>query len=126
MPQNPDVLRGNVLEAIKEIFSSKINNSTNFSTQKLKELMSYFNLQDSTLTKDFSELSGGEKQRIAIIISILLDREIFLLDEPTASLDEELKEKTVDFFSKQKNKIQLVISHDPQWEKLENVKIMEV
>ena len=32
-------------------------------------------------------LSGGEKQRLSLIRTILLSKEIMLLDEPTSSLD---------------------------------------
>lgn len=38
---------------------------------------------------DLRDLSGGEKQRVALISALLLDRPILLLDEITASLDRE-------------------------------------
>ena len=67
------------------------------------------------LRKDPSELSGGEKQRLAIIVSILLERKVFLLDEVTSSLDKHLKKKVINYFIEQDDWTIVAISHDPGW-----------
>nr|WP_165868942.1 ATP-binding cassette domain-containing protein [Methanohalophilus euhalobius] len=56
-------------------------------------MLEWFELDDSILKKEFKSLSGGEKQRIILILSLLLERNVFLLDEPTSSLDSSLKSR---------------------------------
>lgn len=60
-------------------------------------------------------LSGGERQRIAILQALLADKEILLLDEPTASLDAENKRLVFQTLEKIKaDKLILCSSHDAQ------------
>ena len=56
-------------------------------------LLQELELEKDILEKYFKNLSGGEKQRIGILISLLLEREIFLLDEATSALDAGLKKR---------------------------------
>lgn len=58
----------------------------------IKEVMAYLervNLPASMLSKHKTEMSGGEQQRVALIRSLLAKPQVILLDEVTASLDEE-------------------------------------
>lgn len=60
-------------------------------------------------------LSGGEKQRVAILQALLADKEILLLDEPTASLDAENKRLVLQTLAEIKaEKLILCSAHDPQ------------
>jgi len=76
--------------------------------------MDRFELDKSILHSDLSEISGGEKQRIAIIIALLLERKIFLLDEITSALDNESKQSVVDFFLDLDATV-IAVSHDQGW-----------
>ena len=99
----------------------KANRGLDFGEKKVKELMSCFDLGHDLLNKNISELSGGERQRVAIILSAMLGRKIFLLDEVTSALDKHLKKKVVDFFFREKDWTVVIISHDSVW--LDNISV---
>lgn len=54
-------------------------------------LLKQLELPAEYLDKKITELSGGEKQRVALIRNVLFLPEVLLLDEVTAGLDEESK-----------------------------------
>lgn len=61
-----------------------------------------------------SQLSGGEQLRAAFISLFIIQPKIILLDEPTASLDDEYKEKYIELLKVIKeNSYVVVSSHDP-------------
>ncbi|TCL10917.1 LOW QUALITY PROTEIN: putative ABC transport system ATP-binding protein [Methanohalophilus euhalobius] len=93
VPQDVDVGRDSVNEFFDTIFSYNAVGFTPDFFEKIQRLLEWFELDDSILKKEFKSLSGGEKQRIILILSLLLERNVFLLDEPTSSLDSSLKSR---------------------------------
>lgn len=57
--------------------------------REIADYMERANLPMSLLKKSKNEMSGGEQQRVALIRSLLAKPKVLLLDEVTASLDEE-------------------------------------
>jgi len=72
-------------------------------------------LAESYLSKPFSEISGGQKQRIVIAVCLSLNREIILLDEPTASLDDEAIQLLISAINDEKDKTIISASHNQTW-----------
>jgi ABC-type iron transport system FetAB ATPase subunit len=70
-------------------------------------------LEQSVLNQPWSELSGGQAQRIQIAIAVALCPSILLLDEPTSSLDVDSARK-VERLLKNCGAGLIWVSHDPQ------------
>ncbi|MGL5582319.1 MAG: ABC transporter ATP-binding protein [Cetobacterium sp.] len=111
MPQSTPFLNDNVEKIINTIFNYKLNSKKKLDYDKLFYYFNLFNLDKNILTKHINELSGGEKQRFAFIITILLDREVWILDEITSSLDQDMKEKVTHYILNS-DKTVLLVSHD--------------
>ena len=113
--QEPAFAPGTVEEALQLPFSYKANTALRDNLDRIPELLKCCNLPMMLLAKDIKTLSGGEKQRIALISAILLDRPLILLDEVTSALDKENKEAVAHFFQEAHDKTVLSIAHDTNW-----------
>jgi ABC-2 type transport system ATP-binding protein len=67
--------------------------------EKIMKLVDYFEIFD-LLPKRFWDLSSGQKTRVNLIKSFLNDPELILMDEPTASLDPDIADKTLSLIEK--------------------------
>ncbi|WP_340818957.1 ATP-binding cassette domain-containing protein [Methanolobus sp. WCC4] len=113
--QDTDIGEGKVADLIGEIFSFKANRGA-YEEDDLERIMSDLSLSPRILNKEFTKLSGGEKQRITLLMALLSGKDIFLLDEVTAELDSGLKQKVVEMFFDDPQWTVLAISHDREWE----------
>lgn len=79
------------------------------------ELIYAFNLDSSVKSKFPKELSGGMKQRIGLIQTLLIDADFYLLDEPFNAIDRNTTLNIQNFIwqkCKSRNLSALIVTHD--------------
>jgi lipoprotein-releasing system ATP-binding protein len=84
--------------------------------QKAKELLTYLQLADRNEHKP-NELSGGEKQRVAVARALINDPSLILADEPSGSLDSKNKDELHKLLFDLRDKFGLtivIVTHDKE------------
>lgn len=78
----------------------------------------YYNEQfdlEQVQAKNPSELSGGEQQKLALLIALCKNPDVLILDEPTSAMDQGSINTLMDFLnSYKKNHIVVCITHEPK------------
>lgn len=84
--------------------------------ERAKEILDYLKLADRMSHKP-SELSGGEKQRVAVARALINKPSVILADEPSGSLDTKNKEELHSLFFDLRNQMHqtfVIVTHDEQ------------
>jgi ATP-binding cassette subfamily F protein uup len=84
------------------------HNAWDFETQ-YKQILFKLKLED--LSQKVSNLSGGQRKRLALAIILIHKPDLLILDEPTNHLDLEMIEWLEDYFKKEKITL-LMVTHD--------------
>ena len=82
--------------------------------QRAKELLQFMGLADRATHKP-NELSGGEKQRVAVARALVNNPAVILADEPSGSLDTKNKEELHQLFFDLRNQFGqtfVIVTHD--------------
>ena len=120
VPQNFSHLGSDsALTHIDNIFNYQINKASRPSLNYIRSIAELLDLTPEHLKKKFSQLSGGEAQRIAILTAILLNRELTLMDEPTSALDYRTADKAMSLIINS-TKALICISHSSDFDKYFN------
>lgn len=116
LPQNVSSLgSGTVMETIMMPFAFDTNKSKTPSDDIIRDEMGKLDLPFAYSEKTFQELSGGEKQRVGLIICKLLSKPILLLDEPSSAMDRDLIAKAADYILKDPSQTVISVTHDRSW-----------
>lgn len=111
LPQSPAIFSGNIRENL--LIGLKFAEKPPVSDDRLHAVLKLVHL-DEDLNKDAEKLSEGEKQRLTLGRVLLLDPHVFLLDEPSSSLDEDTEHiiisSLVDYV-KENNKTLIMVTH---------------
>lgn len=113
--QEIDLGEGITIDRIGHILSFNAQQHLPVNDKEIYDIAAKLKLGSEQLNRPFEELSGGEKQRAGIVTALLLRRPVYLLDEVTSSLDQELKETVRDIFLSMNETTVLVVSHDTEW-----------
>lgn len=91
---------------------SMIKDLRNRKDQPEEKLIKEFELSGE-LTKAIHTLSGGNRQKLSAVISLMFDPQILIFDEPTAGLDPVISNrfKEMVFIEKKKGKTIILTSH---------------
>lgn len=89
-------------------------NSAGIARKKAKEMLEFMGLAERASHKP-SELSGGEKQRVAVARALINHPSVVLADEPSGSLDTRNKEELHKLFFDLRDKLGqtfVIVTHD--------------
>lgn len=103
-----------VKDILNDVFELKLKKNKIY-TSEIEDIFIRFNLKPQLKESKGSQLSGGEKQRIALARIIIAEPEILVLDEPFSSQDVEAQLGILNLIKKLKEELNLTIiciSHD--------------
>lgn len=103
--------------------SNRVLDNPNIQDKQIIDLCKQFELDnllhklpmdlDTVIDENNSTISGGEKQKLSILRTLLKHPNIIILDEPSSALDDaSIKKLKKLLFQQKANKIIILISHD--------------
>jgi putative ABC transport system ATP-binding protein len=114
MPQDPQIFKGTIKDNF--IKTEEINDNKNSKSLNYNELLRKVSLTQN-LDDTADNLSGGEKQRLALARVMLLEPKVLLLDEPSSSLDKKTEEKIIEMvvdYVRKNDRTLIMVTHSPE------------
>lgn len=115
LPQEPAIYSGTILENLlmgASEFTSEKDILNAVTLAEVKEDIEDLPLGYQTeLTAEATELSGGQKQKLALARGLLLNSSIIILDEATSALDVKTEKQVIDRLLELEDKTIIFIAH---------------
>ncbi len=111
LPQTPTIYDGTIKDNL--LIGLKFSKKPMATDEELTKVLQTVKLQKD-INQDAQNLSGGEKQRLALARVILLNPSVLLLDEPSSALDDETENfiiTAVVNFTRSTNKTLIMVTH---------------
>ena len=99
------------LELEKTVIETISESVPNWNQTEIRSLLGSFGLTNNSVFKEVSQISGGEKARLALALMIIKPSNLLILDEPTNHLDIPSKQMLEQALSNY-NGTALIVSHD--------------
>jgi len=123
--QSPLLYEGAVLDYVQLPFAFKVNRHGCPEKDHLLRILGKLGFGSDILHKEYRSLSGGEQQRITIAQALLLQRDVYFLDEVTSSLDQDNIMRVIDLFTESSTRTVIAVSHNQEWRR-EGIRVFEL
>lgn len=115
LPQESTIVEETLIKDITSLKQLSVNKNILIDESEVLNLGNMLGLTEDLFYKNVELLSGGEKQRGAIIRSLMLKPSFLLMDEPTSALDIYSQSLVIELMKKLKGVIGfIVVSHSPE------------
>ncbi len=124
--QDVQIGSGSAYRFLQDLLDYRSNQHLSYTESDFLQHFKSFRLPEQALHQDVSRLSGGERQRLAIIAVLLLQRPLYLLDEPVSALDPELRQMVIQRFREMDSATVIAVDHQGDWEGFRKVDIQKL
>lgn len=115
LPQESAIVEETLIKDITSLKQLSVNKNILIDESKVLNLGNMLELSKDLFYKNVALLSGGEKQRGAIIRSLMLKPSFLLMDEPTSALDIYSQRLVIELIKKVTSVIGfIIVSHSPE------------
>ncbi|MCL2045923.1 MAG: ATP-binding cassette domain-containing protein [Oscillospiraceae bacterium] len=114
-------------EGLSAVGNIRLVADKSFKTSDIYDELSALGFQKESARQLVSNMSGGERRRVALLRALMANYDILFLDEPFKGLDSETKELVMLYTKERvKGKTVLLVTHDEmEWETMgENLIVM--